>query len=73
MDRSKETYWEYETLRVPRDEAKKEAVDPQAELNDYAAEGWRLVETIDYAGGGTKYLIFERPVPSTEESMERSS
>ena len=54
------TYWEYETLRPPRDETKKEATNPKAEINDLAADGWRLVETIDYSSGGTKYLVFER-------------
>lgn len=55
----------YETCRVPRGETKKEAEDPQAVLNEFAADGWRLVETIDYTGGGTKYLVFERPARST--------
>lgn len=58
--------WEYETLRVPRGETKKESEDPKQELNDLAAEGWRLVDTIDYTGGGTKYLVFERPAQRTD-------
>lgn len=56
--------WEYETIRPSRGATKKEAKDPKSELNELAADGWRLVETIDYAGGGTKYLVFERPVCS---------
>ncbi|EMA43864.1 hypothetical protein C449_12530 [Halococcus saccharolyticus DSM 5350] len=36
-------------------------------MNELAAEGWRLVETIDYTGGGTKYLVFERPARSDED------
>nr|WP_233341069.1 DUF4177 domain-containing protein [Haloprofundus sp. MHR1] len=54
--------FEYESLRVPRGATKKESSDPKEELNEYAADGWRLVETVDYVGGGTKYLILERPV-----------
>lgn len=53
--------WEYEVLRPPRDETKKEAANPKAAINELAAEGWRLVETIDYTSGGTKYIVFERP------------
>ncbi|AEN05153.1 DUF4177 domain-containing protein [Halolamina sp.] len=59
-----DTDWEYETLRPPREETQKEAEDPKAELNELAAKGWRLVETIDYTGGGTKFLVFERPARS---------
>ena len=53
--------WEYEILRPPRDETKKEAKNPKVEINELAAEGWRLVDTIDYSSGGTKYIVFERP------------
>lgn len=60
--------WEYETLRVPRGETKKESEDPKTQLNDLAAEGWRLVETIDYTGGGTKFLVFERSIRKTDET-----
>jgi len=56
------TKWEYETCRPPRDEIKKEVEDPQAELNRYGSDGWELAETIEYVGGGTKYLVFKRPV-----------
>lgn len=61
MGRSDHSRWVYETLRVPRGETKKESEDPKAELNELAAKGWRFVDTIDYTGGGTKYLVFERP------------
>jgi hypothetical protein len=69
------THWEYETLRPPRDETRKEATDPKADMNELAADGWRLVETIEYTGGGTKYLVFERPVRNdeTETAEERKS
>ena len=66
MTQSDERRWEYETLRVPRGETKKESEDPKSQLNDYAADGWRLCETVDYTGGGTKFLVFERAVRSTE-------
>lgn len=59
-----DTHWEYETLRPPRGDTRKESEDPKAELNELAAEGWRLVDTIDYTGGGTKYIVFERPARS---------
>lgn len=62
--------WEYETLRPPRGETKKESEDPKAEVNELAAEGWRLVETIDYTGGGTKYLVFERPARSDADETD---
>ncbi|WP_224270811.1 DUF4177 domain-containing protein [Haloprofundus salinisoli] len=54
--------FEYESLRVPREATKKESADPKEDLNEYAADGWRLVETIEYVGGGTKFLILERPI-----------
>jgi hypothetical protein len=52
--------WEYETVRPDRDAMKKEAVDPKVTLNELGAEGWELVETITYEGGGTKYLVLKR-------------
>lgn len=64
MDRDESDRWEYETLRPPRGETMKESEDPTAEMNELAAEGWRLAETIDYTGGGTKYIVFERPAGS---------
>ena len=61
MQQSKRPRWEYETVRPERDATKKEAVVPKASLNELGAEGWELVETITYEGGGTKYLVFKRP------------
>lgn len=58
--------WEYETIRPPRDEAQKEAEDPKAELNELGAQGWEFVATIEYEGGGTKYLVFKRPAQASE-------
>lgn len=62
MSQTQGTQWEYKTLRPPRGETKKEADDPQKELNAYGEDGWELSETIEYTGGGTKYLVFKRPV-----------
>lgn len=58
--------WEYETLRPPRDETRKEAEDPKEELNELGAEGWEFVGTIEYEGGGTKFLVFKRPTRVSE-------
>ncbi|MFC7154760.1 hypothetical protein ACFQPA_04735 [Halomarina halobia] len=54
--------WEYETLRPPREATKHEAADPSEELNELGTEGWELVCSVDYAGGGTKYLVLKRPL-----------
>lgn len=62
--------WEYETVRPPRDATMKEAVDPKAELNELGRDGWELVDTVDYVGGGTKYLILKRPTSATESANE---
>lgn len=64
MTQSERPLWEYETVRPERDATKKEAVDPKRTLNELGADGWELVETISYEGGGTKYLVFKRPKPS---------
>jgi hypothetical protein len=64
MHQSERPRWEYETVRPDRDATKKEATDPKATLNELGADGWELVETITYEGGGTKYLVFKRPNPS---------
>jgi len=65
MSRTGARRWEYRTLRPVRGETKKEAEDPQAALNEHGADGWELVETIDYTGGGTKYLVFKRPAETS--------
>lgn len=54
--------WEYETLQPPRGSTKKESVDPKAALNELGKEGWELVDTVDYVGGGTKFLVLKRRV-----------
>lgn len=53
--------WEYKTLRPARDETRKEAKDPQESLNALGDDGWEFAGTIDYTGGGTKYIVFKRP------------
>jgi hypothetical protein len=55
------TEWEYETLQPPRDATKKESIDPKTELNELGEDGWELAGTVDFVGGGTKFLIFKRP------------
>ena len=50
MAESEATRWEYETLRPPRDETRKEAEEPKAELNQLGADGWEFMGTIDYEG-----------------------
>ncbi|SDC33487.1 protein of unknown function [Natrinema hispanicum] len=70
MSHSDMRRWEYKTLRPPRDETKKEAEDPQDELNAYGDDGWELVETIDYTNGGTKFLVFKRPAGVTGSATE---
>ncbi|WP_227380795.1 DUF4177 domain-containing protein [Haladaptatus halobius] len=61
MARQTTDRWEYHTLRPPRGSTKKEAIDPSAELNELGKDGWELVDTIEYVGGGTKFLVFKRP------------
>lgn len=61
MSANHATEWEYRSLRPPREETKKEASDPVDELNELGAEGWELAGTLDYTGGGTKYLLLKRP------------
>ncbi|MCU4971934.1 DUF4177 domain-containing protein [Halobacteria archaeon AArc-m2/3/4] len=61
MPSSPVTTWEYETVRPPREATMEEADDPKDVLNDLGSDGWELVDTIDYTGGGTKYLVFKRP------------
>lgn len=58
--------WEYETIRPPRDETMKEASDPKSTLNELGAEGWEFTGTVEYEGGGTKYLICKRPKKASE-------
>jgi hypothetical protein len=64
------TAWEYETLKPPRGVTQKEASDPKAELNELGADGWELVDTVEYVGGGTKYLILKRPAEAGDSEWD---
>jgi len=57
--------WEYRVVEPPREPSQKEARDPTGLLNEVADDGWELDETIDYVGGGTKFLVFRRPTTET--------
>lgn len=65
--------WEYQTLRVPRGPTHKESADPEKELNELGADGWELTETIDYVGGGTKFLVFRRSADRQEDDVDESA
>lgn len=66
---SGEKQWEYKTLRPSREATNKEARDPKDSLNELGTEGWEFIETIDYVGGGTKYLVFKRPIePESDQT-----
>lgn len=73
QSKQRDTRWEYKTLRSPRGDTKKEAEDPRDEINEPAADGWQLVETIDYTGGGTKYLVFEHLAWKTDQTKDEHS
>lgn len=68
MPRESHRNWEYKTLRPPREATNKEARDPKAPLNELGAEGWELIDTIEYVGGGTKYLVFKRPIEQVDHA-----
>lgn len=71
MQRRATEQWEYHTIRPPRGSTKKESIDPIHDLNDLGEDGWELVSTIEYVGGGTKYLVFKRPkTGDTDDSHE---
>lgn len=70
MDTSPPRRWEYRTLTPPRADTQKEAVDPTDELNELGEEGWELVDTIDYTGGGTKFLVLKRPKDADRDADE---
>jgi hypothetical protein len=52
--------WEYKAIEPPTELTKRESANPETRLNELGADGWRLVETVSYDGGGTKFLLFER-------------
>lgn len=68
MSRHRE--WEYRTLRPPRDSTQKESTDPVDELAALGAEGWEVATTIDYVGGGTKFVVLKRPANPSPRSTD---
>ncbi|WP_232688739.1 DUF4177 domain-containing protein [Halobacterium zhouii] len=54
--------WEYQTLEPPKGLTKRETVDPTEEMNRLGAQGWEFAGTVSYDRGGTKLLLFKRPV-----------
>lgn len=69
MDTDESPVIEYHTLRPPREATKKEASDPVGELNELGAESWELIDTIEYSGGGTKFLVLKRPRRESADSQ----
>ena len=67
MTTDRRVVWEYETVRPPREATMEEASDPEKLLNEYGQEGWEFVSTIEYTGGGTKYLVFKRPADGDDD------
>lgn len=60
---------EYKIIEIDRKMAgilSTKAKNPEVKLNRMAAEGWRLVETINEDNGGTQFLILERDVDDSE-------
>lgn len=48
----------------------KELDDPEARLNELGAEGWELADTVEYVGGGTKFLVLKRPASGADVANE---
>lgn len=61
MQQSESRRRESETGRPGRDATEKAAVDPEETLTELGAAGWVLIETISCEGGGTRYLVLDRP------------
>ena len=60
MSSDRDARWEYKAIEPPTELTKRESANPEERLNELGADGWRLVETVSYDGGGTKFLLFER-------------
>ena len=60
MNSDRSAHWEYKAIESPTELTKRESANPEDRLNELGADGWRLVETVSYDGGGTKFLLFER-------------
>lgn len=60
------TRWEYRTVRPPREATKKEIADPESMLNELGSDGWEFVTTLEYVGGGTKFLVLKRAATDSD-------
>lgn len=60
MSSDRSSRWEYKAVEPPTELTMRESANPEKRLNELGADGWRLVETVSYDGGGTKFLLFER-------------
>lgn len=60
MDGPENVRWEYKVIEPPTELTMRESANPEAALNELGEAGWRLSETIEYDGGGTKFLVFVR-------------
>ena len=67
ISESSDSSWEYKIITPERGVALKESGDPETALNEFGKDGWELTETIDYVGGGTKYLVLKRRRGETSE------
>lgn len=72
-DSDRPSRWEYETVKPPRGPTMEEASDPKDVLNELGAEGWEFVETIDFSGGGTKFLVFKRALEGDDDGDENDT
>lgn len=64
--------WEYETIEISDGVWAFESTDtdPTEELNQLGRDGWELVATIEGnvgGAGGTKALVFKRPLEAGDE------
>lgn len=54
--------WEYKIVELSGGGLFGGGEEPtEASLNELGGDGWELVDTVDYVGGGTKYLVLKRP------------
>lgn len=59
-DMDERAEWEYKMIEPAKGLTKHEAINSEEQLNELGAEGWRLVDTVSYDGGGTKLFVLER-------------
>jgi hypothetical protein len=68
METERRRRWEYRTLQPPRENTQKEARDPTDEMNALGTDGWEFAGTVEYTGGGTKLLVFKRPLGAERDA-----